>query len=77
MESKQAICYIYFLISVIIFVLYYWFDKKKLELRLLVILIVIKVKYGHDQVSMPKVGIPVLKTPYINPKITELFWFML
>ena len=37
---------------------------KKLELYLTVLL---KIRFGHAQLSVPKIGIPMLKTASINP----------
>ena len=52
-ETKQAILYIYFLFfhyaCIIIMI-------KKLELQLRLVLTEVKVKFGHTQISMPKIG---------------------
>ena len=51
-ETKQAILYIYFLFfhyACIIMI-------KKLELQLRLVLTEIKIKFGHTQISMPKIG---------------------
>ena len=40
---------------------------KKLELDLLVIIILLKIKFGYTQISMPKIGILMLKTDKIYP----------
>ena len=29
--------------------------------------VLIKIKFGHAQMSVPKIGIPMLKTACINP----------
>ena len=31
------------------------------------VLVLLKIKFGHAQISVPKIGIPVLKTACINP----------
>ena len=66
-DSKQTIHYIWFYFLVIMFILCCWFDKKKLELRLMVVLVLLKMKFGHAQISVPKIGIPMSKTACINP----------
>ena len=38
-----------------------WFDQK-LELHLMVLSILLEIKFGHAQISVPKIGIPMLKT---------------
>ena len=40
---------------------------KKLELCLTVVSILLKIRFGHIQISAPKIGIPMLKTACINP----------
>ena len=40
---------------------------KKLEFCLMVVLVLLKIKFGHAQISVPKIGIPMLKTVCINP----------
>ena len=42
-----------------------WF--KKPELRLMVLSVLRKIKFGHAQISVPKIGIPMSKTACINP----------
>ena len=56
-----------FCFFVIRFRLCYWFDKKKVELRLLVFIILFKTAFGRAQISAPKIGKPMLKTGCINP----------
>ena len=47
---------------------YYVIDMiKKLELHLLVDRILFKIELGHIQISVPKIGTPMLKTACINP----------
>ena len=40
---------------------------KKLALHLLVDIILFKIELGHIQISVPKIGTPMLKTACINP----------
>ena len=40
---------------------------KKLTLCLMEVSVLLKIKFGHIQVSVPKIDIPTLKTDYINP----------
>ena len=69
-EPKQTIHYIcisfsrYHLISI-----YYLFFViiKKLGLLLMVVSVLLKMKIGHAQISVPKIGIPMLKLRCINP----------
>ena len=37
-----------------------------MELCLPAVLVLLKIKFGHAQISVPKTGIPMLKTAYIN-----------
>ena len=45
---------------------------KKLELRLMVVSVLLKIKFGHAHIRVPKIGKPMLETPvnflikYIN-----------
>ena len=41
--------------------------SKKLELRLMVVSVLLKIKFGHAQISVPKIGIPMSETTCINP----------
>ena len=43
---------------------------KKLETRLMVVTIFLKIKFKHGQISVPKIGISMSKTAYINPSLT-------
>ena len=52
---------------------YYVADlMKKLELRLIVVSVLLKIKFGHAHIRVPKIGKPMLETPvnflikYIN-----------
>ena len=45
------------------FILYCWFDQK-LELWLIVVSVLLKLKFGHTQISVPKIDIPMLKTAW-------------
>ena len=40
---------------------------KKLELCLTVVSILLKIRFGHTQISVPKIGILMSKTACINP----------
>ena len=40
---------------------------KKLELRLMNVSVLLKIKFGHTQISVPKVNIPMSETACINP----------
>ena len=44
---------------------------KKLELRLMEASVLLKIKFGHTQISVPKIGIPMRKTACINPWLFE------
>ena len=39
---------------------------KKLELCLTVVSIFLKIRFGHAEISVPKIGIPMLKIACIN-----------
>ena len=46
-----------------------WRDKLiilKLELCLMVVSVLLKIELEHTQISVPKIGIPMLKTASIN-----------
>ena len=63
--NKLYIAFIlYFLI--ILFSLCCWFDKK-LEVCSTVVSILLKIRFGHAQISVPKISISMLKTGCINP----------
>ena len=40
---------------------------KKLQLCLMVVSVLLKIEFGHAQISMPKIGITMSKTACINP----------
>ena len=40
---------------------------KELELFLTVVLVLLKINFGHTQMSVPEIGIQMLKTACINP----------
>ena len=40
---------------------------KKMELCLAVVSVLLKIRFGHVQISVPKIGIPMLKAAFINP----------
>ena len=52
-ESKQTIHYNYFCFLIIMFMLCCWFDKK-LQLRLMVVSVSLKIKFEHAQIIVPK-----------------------
>ena len=39
---------------------------KKLEFCLMVVSDLLKIKFGHAQISVPKIGIPMSKTAFIS-----------
>ena len=43
---------------------------KKLELLIMVVLL--RVKFGHAHISVPKIGVPMSKTACINPCVSWL-----
>ena len=48
------------------FILCYWYGSK-LELCWLVALILLKIKFGHIEISVHEIGIPMSKTVCANP----------
>ena len=66
MEPKQATNYNYFVIFSLCSC-YVTDMLKKLKLRLLVVIILVKIEFGHTQISAPKIGKPIRKTACINP----------
>ena len=73
-ESKQTMHYIYFIFSC-------YYDVhitliKKLELCLMVVSALSKIKFGHAQINVPKIGIPMSKTACINPcsSFQQMLW---
>ena len=44
---------------------------KKLELHLMIVSILSKIKFGHAQINVPKISIPMSKTACINPCVTH------
>ena len=40
---------------------------KKLEMNLMVVSVLLEIKFGHAQLSLPKIGIRMLKAACINP----------
>ena len=65
-ESKQTIHYICFQFSryyLQITLLIWW---KKLKLFLTVVSFLLKIRFGHAQISLTKIGISMLKTAFIN-----------
>lgn len=60
----------YILYLFLIFLLYSYYDTdmiKRLKFDLLVVLILLKIKFAHVQINMPKIGIPMLEAACINP----------
>ena len=50
--------------------MYSYYDTdmiKRLKFDLLVVLILLKIKFAHVQINMPKIGIPMLEAACINP----------
>ena len=45
---------------------------KKLEMRLMVVSVFLKIKFRHAQISVPKIGIPMSKSACINPWLLYL-----
>ena len=41
--------------------------SKKMELCLTVVSVLLKIRFDHAQISVPKIGIPISKTACINP----------
>ena len=42
------------------------FDQK-MKLRLVIVSVLLKIKFRHTQIIVPKIGVPMLKTACINP----------
>ena len=40
----------------------------------MVVSVLLKIKFGHAQISVPKIGIPITKTACINPWYWHLSW---
>ena len=47
---------------------------KKLETRLMVVSIFLKTKLRHAQISVPKIGISMSKTAFINPRLYKILF---
>ena len=74
-ESKQNYTIHFFSISSLCS--YYIADLiKKLEICLTVLSVLLKIGLGHTQISVPKIGMPMLKTACINPcqQINKTNW---
>ena len=67
-ESKQTIHYICFLFSgyYVRIALLIW-SKNRQELCLIALSVLLKIRFGHAQISVPKIGIAMWKTGGINP----------
>ena len=63
-ESKQIILYIYFSFSCyyVHIMLLIW--QKKMKLFLMVVSVLFKIKFGHAQIIVPKIGMPISKTAW-------------
>ena len=62
MKYKQAINYIFHFL-IIMFVLRYWFyQKTEITFIYLLLLFLIRIKFGHFQISVPKISTPISKT---------------
>ena len=42
---------------------------KKLELCITTVSVLLKIRFGHTQISVPKIGTPKLKTACISPLV--------
>ena len=40
---------------------------KKLELHSMIVSVLLEIKFGHAQISVPKIGLPMSKAACINP----------
>ena len=67
MEPKQANITIILIFFSVLCSCYVTDMIKKLELCLLVVIIWFNIEFGHTQISVPKIGKPMLKTACINP----------
>ena len=61
MEPKQAMLYNYFDVFLLLYSYCVINMIKKLELHLLVDIILFKTEFGYVQISVPKIGTPMLK----------------
>ena len=59
--------YIYFFIFLLLCSYYVADLIKKLELHLMVVSNLLKTKFGHTQISEPKISIQMSKTVYTSP----------
>ena len=66
MESKQGLHCIYFLFSC------YYAHIKNMKLHFFYYLISKEIKFGHTQISVPKIDITMLKTFCTNPWVFEV-----
>ena len=73
MEPKQATHYNYFVIFSLLCSCHVTDMLKKLELRLLVVIILFKMKFGHTQISVPKIGKPIRKIACVNPCMYTIY----
>ena len=71
MKYKQAIHYIWFFFWSLC--LYYVTDLiKKLDCVYWLLLFLIRIKFGHAQISVTKIGIPMSETVCINPWMSDV-----
>ena len=71
MKYKQAIHYICFFFWSLC--LYYVTDLiKKLDYVYWLLLFLIRIKFGHAQISVTKIGIPMSETVCINPWMSDV-----
>ena len=68
-QGVQTIHHIYLLFPSLLCSHYVADLIKKLELRLMVVSVLLEIKFGHAQISVPKIGIPMSKNACINPCI--------
>ena len=65
--KELSIHYIYFLFSRLLCSYYIADLIKKLEMCFMVVSVILKIEFGHTQISVLKIGIPMSETACINP----------
>ena len=65
--KELSIHYIYFLFSRLLCSYYIADLIKKLEMCFIVVSVILTIEFGHTQISVPKIGIPMSETACINP----------
>ena len=66
-STKKLYIIFVFYFLIIMFILCYWFDQKAGIFFYWLLLFLIRIKFGHTQVSVPKICMPMSKTACINP----------